>query len=155
MLSVKRLKMALYRTNSLKFYLPGGDEVPAHFHITEAGLVTRHFIDCGGKVRKTSALSMQIWTAEDYDHRLAPSTLLKIINKAEPLYKDEGLPVEIEYQSGTIGRYNLGFDGADFHLIKTETDCLAKNNCGIERNPQKTSIEFANATDCIPATGCC
>jgi len=155
MLSVKDLKKALHQINSLNFYLPGGDKVPAHFHITEAGLVTKHFIDCGGTIRKSSALSMQVWTAEDYDHRLTPATLLKIISKAKPLYGDENLPVEIEFQSATIGRYNLDFDGTDFHLIPTQTDCLAKNQCGNEQNQKKPADRFANETECTPATGCC
>jgi len=154
MLSVKDLKKALHQADSLNFYLPGGDEVPAHFHITEAGLASKHFIDCGGTIRKTSALSMQIWTAEDYDHRLDPSTLLKIINKAEPLFKDENLPVEIEYQAGTIGRYNLMFDGADFHLIPTQTDCLAKGQCGLGQEPQ-SPVAYQTATECVPGSGCC
>jgi hypothetical protein len=28
-----------------------GTTVPEHFHVTEVGLITKNFIDCGGKVR--------------------------------------------------------------------------------------------------------
>jgi len=30
------------------FKLPEGTYLPAHFHMTEVGLVTKHFVDCGG-----------------------------------------------------------------------------------------------------------
>ena len=32
--------------------LPNGTFVPPHFHITEMGLLTKHFIDCGNVVRE-------------------------------------------------------------------------------------------------------
>ena len=32
-----------------RFILPDGDQIPAHYHITEVGHVTKRFIDCGGK----------------------------------------------------------------------------------------------------------
>ena len=31
-----------------RFILPDGDQVPAHFHLTEVGHVAKNFIDCGG-----------------------------------------------------------------------------------------------------------
>ena len=145
MLSVNDLRNALHQTDQLYFKLPGGESVPRHFHITEAGLVTKHFIDCGGTIRKESALTMQIWSSDDLHHRLSPATVIKILRMAEPLIGSEDLPVEIEYQTGTIGKYNLDFDGSRFQLIPTQTDCLAKVQCGVDN----TSHE------CIPASGCC
>jgi len=30
------------------FVLPDGDVIPAHYHVTEVGHVTKRFVDCGG-----------------------------------------------------------------------------------------------------------
>jgi predicted transcriptional regulator len=34
---------------NVTFQLPDGTTVPEHFHVTEVGLITKNFIDCGGK----------------------------------------------------------------------------------------------------------
>jgi hypothetical protein len=31
--------------------------VPEHFHVTEVGLITKNFIDCGGKVRNETVIN--------------------------------------------------------------------------------------------------
>jgi hypothetical protein len=43
-----------------------------HFHVTEVGLVTKNFIDCGGKVRNETVVNFQLWNANDFEHRLKP-----------------------------------------------------------------------------------
>ena len=43
----------------------------------------------------------------------------------------ENLEIEIEYQSETIGKYGLEFEGGRFLLQATQTDCLAKEKCGV------------------------
>jgi hypothetical protein len=35
---------------NVTFQLPDGTTVPEHFHVTEVGLITKNFIDCGGKL---------------------------------------------------------------------------------------------------------
>eukprot|EP01036_Dinobryon_divergens_P051657 gene51657-69127_t len=49
----------------------------------KVGLITKRFIDCGNTVRNETVVSMQLWDANDYDHRLAPEKLLKIIASSE------------------------------------------------------------------------
>lgn len=44
---------------------------PAHFHITEMGLVTKNFIDCGNTIREEKLITFQVWYAGDLEHRLA------------------------------------------------------------------------------------
>ena len=44
-----------------RFILPDGDQVPAHFHLTEVGHVAKNFIDCGGTIRKTESSVLQLW----------------------------------------------------------------------------------------------
>ena len=55
--------------------LPDGDFVPAHFHVTEVGRVHKDFIDCGGTVRSATTCVLQVWVADDTDHRLDTTKL--------------------------------------------------------------------------------
>src|SRR5690606_2759197 len=117
---------------TVAFKLENGASVPEHFHVTEVGLVTKHFIDCGGTVRNEKTANFQLWDANDFDHRLKPGKLLKIIELSEKtLGLEEDLEVEVEYQSNTIGKYNLGHDGSTFVLMATTTNCLALDKCGV------------------------
>ena len=50
-MKLSELKNKLSTVSNLTFVQPNGVFVPRHFHITEIGLVTKHFIDCGGTVR--------------------------------------------------------------------------------------------------------
>ena len=55
----------------MRFVLPNGKSIPAHYHITEVGHVKKDFIDCGGTKRSVSACVLQAWIAgNDEDHRL-------------------------------------------------------------------------------------
>ena len=74
------VKQALTQLSAVNFKLPDGTYVPQHFHVTEVGLVTKHFIDCGGIERKETVVNFQLWEAGDYDHRLAPQKFLRILD---------------------------------------------------------------------------
>jgi len=128
-MKLSALKKVLPTLNSLTFVLPSGEPVQSHFHITEVGKRTKDFIDCGGTVRQTSFISLQLWLAEDVDHRLLPNKLLTIIELSEKTLNLADLPVEIEYQTETIGRYGVVFIEGKFMLINTKTDCLAPDKC--------------------------
>ena len=130
-MKLSAVKKALSELSAVNFKLPNGAYVPRHFHVTEAGLVTRHFIDCGGVERKETRVNLQLWQADDYDHRLAAQKFLYILNIAGKVIGEaDDLAVEMEYQQDTIGRFGLEFDGADFVLTPKQTDCLAKAACG-------------------------
>ncbi|MBX7242897.1 MAG: metalloregulator ArsR/SmtB family transcription factor [Bacteroidia bacterium] len=159
-MNLTAFKKSLKTTDSLTFFLANGSPVPAHFHITEAGLVTKHFIDCGGTVRQEKRISMQIWVAEDTDHRLTPKKLLNIIEMAEKLFGNEDLPVEMEYQAETIGKYDVAFSENRFVLHPKYTDCLAKEQCGIPEEKSKVSLTGLIVNNnaqgcCTPNSGCC
>ena len=132
-MKLSEFKNHLGTLNALNFVQPDGMAVPRHFHITEAGLSTKHFIACGGTIRTEKHISFQIWAAEDINHRLEPQKILKIIKASEKLFGDEDLEVEIEYQSESIGKYGLDIDGENFVLTTKHTTCLAKDHCEIGR----------------------
>ncbi len=156
-MKLSAFKKHLKTAKAVNFVEPYGMAVPRHFHITEAGLSTKHFIDCGGTIRTEKHINFQVWAAEDINHRLEPQKLLKIIKSSEKLFGDEDLEVEIEYQSETIGKYGLDIDGENFVLTTKHTNCLAKDNCGIPQGKHKISVtELSTQTACCePGGGCC
>lgn len=149
-MKISEIKENLAGLQTVNFKLPDGSYLPPHFHVTEVGLVTKHFIDCGGTERKETAANFQLWEAGDYDHRLAPQKFLHILNLCNKVLGDEDLLIEVEYQQSTIGKFGLDFDGKDFILTLKQTACLAQDACGI---PNKTQSEAS--TGCAPAGGCC
>lgn len=157
-MKLSQFKHYLDNVSELNFVHPNGTNVPSHFHITEVGLTTKHFIDCGGTKRTEKVISFQVWVANDLHHRLEPQKLQKIIGMSEDLFNKEDLEIEIEYQTDTIGRFGVDFNGQIFLLTPKQTNCLAQDNCGIPQEKQKiklSELSKAQTSCCSPAGGCC
>lgn len=155
-MKLSEIKQKLATAENVAFKLPNGEFVPEHFHVTEVGLITKNFIDCGGTVRKETVVNFQLWNADDLDHRLKPTKLLNIIQLSEKVLGIEDHEIEVEYQSETIGKYDLDFDGTNFVLLNKKTACLAEDACGIPT--EKTKITIADQNDqpcCSPDGNCC
>ena len=154
---LSEIKSALQNLDTIAFELPDGSLVPSHFHVTEVGKVTKHFIDCGGTVRNEEVANFQLWNADDYDHRLHPEKLVKIIDLSEKVLGLGDLEIEVEYQGQSIEKYGLGFNGKNFLLTSKQTDCLARDKCGIpEQKPKlKLSALSTVSNSCEPGSGCC
>jgi len=121
---------------TMHWMLPDRSFVPVHYHITEVGRVRKEFIDCGGTVRSTTACLLQVWVANDVDHRLDTTKLATIMAVAQPLLQSDELPVEVEYETGVISQYPIGGmevtpSGLLFHLGTKHTACLAPEKCGV------------------------
>lgn len=156
-MKLSEFKKVLESQNNIAFILPNGEYVPGHFHVTEVGQIDKRFIDCGGTLRNESVVNFQLWEANDYDHRLHPEKLLKIIDLSERLLNIEDNTIEVEYQGETIGKYGVDFDGSSFLLTSTVTDCLAKDKCGVPVEKEKVSLSSLGKTtnSCTPGSGCC
>ena len=156
-MKLSEIKNYLASAEAVNFMLPSGEYVPEHFHVTEVGLVTKHFIDCGGVERIEKVVNFQLWDANDFEHRLKPQKLNNIIALSEKKLGIGDLEIEVEYQSDTIGKYGLGFNGKDFQLIPKTTACLAQDACGIPPQQLKvTTLEVKNtAQSCCAPGGCC
>jgi hypothetical protein len=156
-MKLSEVKEALQTLENVSFILPNGNKVPAHFHVTEVGEITKKFIDCGGVVRNENIVNFQLWEANDFDHRITPQKLLDIIQLSENILGIEDQDVEVEYQAETIGKYDLNFNGIDFVLANKQTDCLAKDKCGIP--PEKLKVKLMELVPemnaCTPGGGCC
>jgi DNA-binding LytR/AlgR family response regulator len=84
--------------------------------------------------------------------------LKDIIALSETKLGIEDAEIEVEYQSDTIGKYGLDFDGKNFVLTNQFTACLASDKCGIPTEKLKVSLgELQNTTinTCAPGGKCC
>jgi hypothetical protein len=135
----------------LTIQLPDGSTVPAHFHITEVGLVRKDFIDCGGTTRSWARCVLQVWVAGDVDHRVSAGKLAHIIGLARPrIVGDDAadLEVEVEYDVGVITQFPLvsvepRAGAVILRLGGKHTACLAPDRCGDPTSPS------------TGASGCC
>ena len=149
-MKLSEVKNILPSLENVVFELENGTHVPEHFHVTEVGLINKKFIDCGGTIRNENMVNFQLWHANDFYHRLNASKLLSIIKLSEQKLGIEDLEVEVEYQTDTIGKYSLTFQNNAFVLKNTQTDCLAKDNCGIK--PEELNVQKSS---CTPGGSCC
>lgn len=155
-MKLSEIKNILPTLNDVQFQLENGTFVPVHFHVTEVGIITKHFIDCGGTIRNEKVISFQLWDANDYAHRLKPVKLLNIIKLSEEKLGIEDLEIEVEYQNDTIGKYDLGFNGKNFILKNKTTACLAGDACGVPQQKEKIQLSDLKKSSCCSATsGCC
>jgi hypothetical protein len=156
-MKLSEIKTHLAKAESVNFKLPTDAFVPENFHVTEVGVVTKHFIDCGGTERLEKVVNFQLFDANDFEHRLKPQKLLKIIALSEEKLGIGNLEIEVEYQSDTISKYGLHFNGNDFVLVPKQTACLASDACGIP--PIKQIVQLAEVAPekqgcCTPGSGC-
>jgi Family of unknown function (DUF6428) len=156
-MKLSQAKNILKSVETVNFILSDGTSVPEHFHVTEVGLITKNFIDCGGTVRKENVVNFQLWDANDFEHRLKPAKLLNIIELSEKVLGIEDIEIEVEYQTQTIGKYNLDFNGKDFVLLNKKTACLAQDQCGIPAEKQKVKLSdiAIEQSCCAPSGSCC
>lgn len=135
---------------SMRIVLPTGTSIPAHFHVTEVGHIQKRFVDCGGTLRSSASCLLQIWVANDLDHRLDSTKLSKIIDKGLGLFDNRQVPVEIEYEQGVLSQYPLQSieiddSGLVLHVVSKHTACLAPDKCRVD----------LNVVSACSAPGCC
>jgi hypothetical protein len=143
--------------------LPGSQTVPASFHITEVGHVTKKFIDCGGKLHSLASCQLQVWLGDDTDHRLYAGKMSRVLELAKDkgVLPAEDLDVEIEYEDTAISQYTVWNvavteSAVVISLESKHTDCLAKELCcppTLLTMAQGTSAEAESC--CAPGSGCC
>jgi len=158
---LSKVKESLKTLKTIGFKLPDGRLVPPYFHVTEVGVVSKDFIDCGGAVRSEKVVNFQLWESTDYDHRLHPDKLLKIIELSEKVLNIGDYEIEVEYQGPTIGKYGLEFDGTHFLLTSKLTACLAEDESSCGRPQEKARVKLSDlnkeeeSSCCSPESGCC
>ncbi len=156
-MKLSEIKTHLRAVQELNFMLPNGNFVPAHFHITELGLVNKKFIDCGGTLRDEQYVTLQIWVAGDLNHRLTSGKLIGIIESSKDILGNADPEIEVEFQTETLGKYGVEFSDNNFLLLNKQAACLAEDQCGIPAGKKKISLIQLSpaAACCTPDSGCC
>lgn len=130
----------------LRFRLPTGGLTPIHLHLTEVARVEKRFIDCGGTVRTEVSARLQLWSADDTDHRVDCAKALQVLARGADLIGSTALPLEVEHDFPLLTVFPvLGsvIEGREriFLLGAKRADCLAPDICV--------------PTACKPGSGCC
>ena len=154
-MKLSEIKTILPTLDNVEFQLENGTFVPEHFHVTEVGQIIKNFIDCGGTIRNEKVVNFQLWNADDFEHRLKPNKLLNIIQLSEDKLGMEDGEIEVEFQSETIGKYDLEFNGKHFILKNKQTACLAQDACRIPQAKVKVNLADVGTSCCTPNSGCC
>ena len=148
-MKLNQLLPLLDSKDQLTFLTPEGLTVPAHAHVTEVGVISKTFIDCGYNLRQSNNISFQVHVAQDVEHRLAPGKFKNILIDTTNRLNAGNFDVEVEVMHrGTIGKYGLDFNGQSLVLTPTATDCLAKEECNIPENQEAEPC-------CAPNSACC
>src|SRR5688572_2571678 len=118
----------------VRFKLPDATYVPIHVHVTEVGRVDKRFMDCGGTIRFEQTCRIQLWLADDMEHRLKSKKFHALLKRATVILDDENLEVEIEYEDVIVSQFPIsGVEWNDnelaFVLFFKHTDCMAKDIC--------------------------
>ncbi len=135
-MTVAALRTALAAAPALPLTVlwPDGDPIEAHFHVTEVGRVQKHFVDCGGTVRRTVTCLLQTWVGDDVDHRITAGKLLKAFDHGAAVLGTDDLPVELEYEACNVIQFKVvaverEADRFVVRLAGKHTDCLARDVC--------------------------
>lgn len=120
--------------STLNFMLPDGSGVPVHAHVTEVARIDKRFVDCGGTFRVQTFCRLQVWVANDTDHRLTAGKLAGILDKASSFLGEEDHEVDVEHEDRLITQYPVDSIGnrdgcLTIRLALRHTDCLAKDEC--------------------------
>lgn len=147
-MSLEAFRQALAANPSLglRFRLPTGGLAPIHLHLTEVARVEKRFIDCGGTIRTEVSARLQLWAADDTDHRVGCAKALQVLARGAELVGSTALPLEVEYDFPLLTVFPvLGsvVEGQEriFLLGAQHAECLAPDVC----------VPKA----CQPGGGCC
>ena len=130
----------------LRFRLPTGGLTPIHLHLTEVARVEKRYIDCGGTIRTDISARLQLWAADDTDHRVGCAKALQVLDRGAGLVGATDVPLEVEHDFPFLTVFPVVgsvVEGGDriFLLAAKQADCLAPDVC------------IPNA--CKPGSGCC
>ncbi len=145
-LSFFRAALTRHPGLGLRFRLPTGSLSPVHAHLTEVARVEKRFIDCGGTIRTQVSARLQVWAADDTDHRVDCAKALQVLGRGAHLLESDDLPLEVEQDFPLLTVFPvLGSTVEEGQLVfllgATKADCLAP--------------EFCVPSTCKPGSGCC
>ena len=144
----------------IRFTLPDGDQMPAHFHVTEVGYLSKKFIDCGGVTGARESCVLQTWLGDDDDHRLTAGRLAKILALGGRVLPHEDLDIEVEYDCCVVSQYpvmaaeRVG-EHLEFKLGSKSTQCLARERRLAQQDSNCCSPRSTTPAAAQEAALCC
>jgi len=146
---------------SLLFEYKPGHLVGANYHITEVKNITIDAIDCGANPDFWKETIVQLWESPKEKNKrdyMTADKALAILNKVDrikPMEKE--VELKFEYSNPDFHTAQLYVNGVAveddkiiMHLGVEQTDCKAKENCGV---PAPKAVE--QEACCAPGGGCC
>lgn len=145
----------------LLFEYAPGKLVGANYHITEIKNITVDSVDCGAGTDFWKETIIQLWESPEEvgkrDFMLSHKALeiLNRVDRIKPMEKE--VEVKFEYSNADfhtaqlfVNSFTLEEKQLVLHLGINQTDCKAKDICGIP-------LEAVSASEnsCSPGSGCC
>ena len=139
---------------SIIFTLPNGETVPASFHITDVGVVSKHLIDCGAQTRTEEQVHLQLWTGKDDDHRVTTDTANRILKHSHSVLGKIKEPKTAQ----VLVEYQLEWHGMPiFSLFKVSDMQTSETEVSLSLSTIKTTCLAAERShsECGVSEGCC
>lgn len=145
----------------LLFEYAPGKLVKANYHITEIKNITVDSVDCGAGTDFWKETVIQLWESPeelgkmDFMHTNKALEILSRVDRIKPMEKE--VEVKFEFSNDTfhtaqlfVNSYAIKDEQLLLHLGINQTDCKAKETCGV-------AVEVASVSEnsCSPESGCC
>lgn len=153
-LSLQQLVEALNKADGriVRFELPTTTLLSPHVHVTEVARIDKRFVDCGGTLRTDSSCRLQIYQADDTEHRITAAKFAQILAKGAGVLGSTQLPVEAEAEAPYLSTFPIVATRLEAKQIvlslgMRHTACLAEDVC--------FPFNLQNKSACAPGSGCC
>jgi len=136
----------------VRFELPTTSLLTPHVHVTEVARIDKKFVDCGGTLRTDSSCRLQIYQADDTEHRITAAKFAQILAKGAGVLGSTNLPVEVEVEAPYLSVFPVIASRLEekqmvISLGIRNTACLAEDVC--------FPVNLQNKSACAPGSGCC
>ncbi len=148
--------LAEHSDKNIHFILPTGTKIPLHSHVTDVARIEKRFIDCGATFRTEVLCRLQVWFADDTDHRISARMLLKVLEKSASFLESDDLDVDVEYEAPFISQFPITAVAAEDQALVVRlgikhTACLAEDRC---LPPASKKPEFKTIPSFAPVKCC-
>jgi hypothetical protein len=123
-------------------------------HVTEVARIDKKFVDCGGTLRTDSSCRLQIYQADDTEHRITAAKFAQILAKGAGVLASLNLAVEVEVEAPYLSVFPIVGQRLDDKQIVLSlgirhTACLAEDVCF------PANLQNKGGAACTPGSGCC
>lgn len=149
---------------ALLFEYKEGHFVDTNYHITEVKNTVIKSVDCGGRSDAWNETIIQLWESPSEKGKLGYMKVkkaLEILERVNGIYSFDGdAIVKFEYSNEKFHKAALEVQDVAFEsnkliikLFVSETDCKAKEACGLPEKIEAVATESESC--CDPKSGCC